>query len=469
MISAQNALVRMVRHVCRLICCDAALLVIDCPVPELRHPLLTLFPSTTPSTARSYGAGHLASLMRLEQVRAACDIACQRGEVQYLSPSSAGEWKLLKHIAIVPLSSAAGMLGYLLLANSYDFSRGEDSLLHDYCQYIQPDIEAAVRALLLSCLVRDLRCRRNSSTADIERHQLPEALNSISIVSHELRTPLAAIKGYAGLLQAYSVTDSQQEASAATALTPAHQQHYLDMIMEETRHLEEMIADLLDVSRMQSGKFSLRLIDVDVGESCQQAARRAWQHIEQQRQVRPQLECVVTPHLPPILADANSIQHILHNLLDNAVKYSPRGGKIELKADSITLSPKTEQGLEQRVVRIIVRDQGIGVPPGQRARLFQPFSRIDHPPVTQAQGVQGIGLGLYITRQLVEAMRGTINIDSQVGHGTEVTVYFPVEPKQLVDNASLSVLQSGIAPQLARTSQHEAYLNQGGSGYATYP
>ena len=107
-----------------------------------------------------------------------------------------------------------------------------------------------------------------------------------------------------------------------------------------------------------------------------------------------------------------------------------------------------------------MRDQGIGIPPGQRARLFQPFSRIDHPQVTQAQSVQGIGLGLYITQQLVEAMGGTINIDSQVGQGTEVTVFFPVELRQLDDNASLSVLQSGIAPQLARTSRNQAYLNQ---------
>jgi len=454
MISAQDTLERMTWRVCRLICCDAALLVIDCPVPALRHPLLTLFPSTTLFTDRSYGSGHLASLMSLEPVRAASDIACQRGEVQYLSPSSFREWELVKHIAIVPLSSAAGTLGYLLLANSLEFSQGEDSLLHDYCQHIQPEIEAAVRALLLACLVRELRCIRSPSTVDMGWHQLPEALNSISIVSHELRTPLAAIKGYAGLLQAYSITDAEQEASDATTLTSAHQQHYLDMIMEETRHLEELIADLLDASRMQSGKLSLRLADVDIGEACQSAARRARQYIEQRHQVRPHLvECVVTPHLPPISADANSIQHILKNLLDNAVKYSPRGGKVELKADSITLSPKAEQGLEQQVVRIVVRDQGIGIPPEQRARLFQPFSRIDHLQVTQAQSVEGIGLGLYITQQLVEAMHGTINIDSQVGHGTEVTVCFPVESKQLVDNASLSVLQSGIAPQLARTSR----------------
>ena len=459
-IPVQNTLERMARQVCRLICCDAALLVIDCSVPELRHPLLTLFPSTTPSTARSYGAGHLASLMHLEQVRAAGDIACQRGEIQYLSPSSSCEWELMKHIAIAPLSSTAGILGYLLLANSFAFSQGEESLLHDYCQYIQPGIEAAVRTLLLSCLVRDQRYMHGPSTVDIKRHQLPEALNSISIVSHELRTPLAAIKGYAGLLQAYSVTDAQQETPAATALTSAHQQHYLDMIMEETRHLEEMIADLLDASRMQSGKLSLRLTDVDVGEACQSAVERARRRIEQQRQARAHLECVVTPRLPPISADANSIQHVLNNLLDNAVKYSPHGGKIELKADSIILATKTEQGLEQHVIRIIVRDQGIGIPPGQRARLFQPFSRIDHPQVTQAQSVQGIGLGLYITQQLVEAMGGTINIDSQVGQGTEVTVFFPVEPRQLDDNASLSVLQSGIAPQLARTSRNQAYLNQ---------
>lgn len=446
MMSAQSFLDSVTRQVTHLISCDTALLVLDCPVHELRHPLLTLFPSSIPEPIRFYGAGNLVALLHDEEVRASCDMACQSSAVQYLLPLLESDHEIPQPVAIVPVSGPAGVLGYFLLTGRADFTEGEDALLREYVRDILQEVERAVRALLLSSVIQASSSQAGAQQNKVEQHHWLEALDSISIVSHELRAPLAAIKGYAGLLQAYSVEDARQEASPAsreTILTPAHQQHYLDMIMDETRHLEELMADLLDASRVQSGKLTLHFSTVDIGEACQRAAGRARQHIDQLSQIRPRLECVVAAHLPPVRVDINRLQQILNNLLDNAIKYSPRGGNIELRVDAIPAEDNRHAG--PRAVSIVVRDQGIGIPAEHHTRLFQPFSRLVHSEagLTPA-GVQGVGLGLYITRRLVEAMHGTIAISSREGEGTEVTVHFPVEQRDLVDYVSLSVIQTGM-------------------------
>lgn len=438
MIPAQKMLESLTRQVCRLECGDAALLVIDCPVPELRHPLLALLLSITHADVRLFGALHLASFLRNERVRAACDIACQRGEIQHLSlPTNAGRSDG-RHYAIAPLSSWAGVFGYFFVERIGKFTRGEDSLLRDFAQRSIPDVEEALRTLLIVNMSRHPRYDGAESLHNEQPH-LPEMLNSISIVSHELRAPLAAIKGYTGLLQAFGSEEALPgtfpENQTPIPLTPTHRQRYLDMIMEETQRLEELIADLLDASRMQSGKLTLHPTAVDVGEACERAAQRAQQHIGSLRDPRPRLECHIAPHLPSIRADARRIQQILNNLLDNAIKYSPHGGTIELIADA--LCSVADQNIASQVVQVIVRDEGIGVPSAQRARLFQPFSRVNHP---QVHAVQGVGLGLYITRQLVEAMQGIIDLSSQEGAGTQITIRFPAEQMQLNDCSSTYVL-----------------------------
>ncbi|HEV2582909.1 MAG TPA: HAMP domain-containing sensor histidine kinase [Ktedonobacteraceae bacterium] len=462
MTPAQTMLEKIARQACQFICCDAALLVIDCPAPELRHPLLALFPATTPPAARMFGASRLASLLRSGEARAAYDIACQRGEIQYCELTVEGERECTQSLAVAPLAGPAGILGYVLLANASGFTRGDDALLLSFVKENLYNVESAVRTLLLASLLRAERLLVKNAGTDGGQHQLPEMLNSISMVSHELRSPLAAIKGYAGLLQAYSGAGPQQdslpEEDAPFSLTPAQQQRYLDMILEESQRLEELIADLLDASRMQSGKLTLSFGAVDVGEACERAARRARRRIEQVRHARPRLECQVTPHLPPMYADAKRLQHILDNLLDNAIKYSPQGGTIELLAgifpqqyESAQRSSHDRNKMNAQTITIVVRDQGIGIPADQRARLFQPFSRIDNPQVPR---IQGVGLGLYITRQLIEAMHGTIDISGQVDRGTVVTLCFPAaEQSYLNDIASTYVLPSVMSHSL--TLSHE--------------
>ena len=422
-------------HVCELLGCSATLLALHCPVAELSHPLLQGLPGS--DAARFYGAAELLALLQDEQVRALRDIACQRGQMRFSNERHMTENGLVaENVAIAPLAYPAGMAGYLVLADACagSFTPGDVRLLDAYLSAMLPEFESNMRALCST------EVRTASGEATYEQRVFPQVdskdtsgvvesmkTDLISMVSHELRAPLTAIKGYAGLLQAYSLEDRQQASEPGTTITPARQQRYLDIIMEQAGHLELLMGDLLDVSRIQSGKLALRYTDVDLASLCQQVMRLVQQRIDQSNRDRYILRCEVSPELPSLQADASRLHQILHNLLDNAVKYSPNGGLIELYASiehqELHDDPFHPKNAIRPVAHITIRDRGIGISTEQRARLFQPFSRLDHPITSQ---VQGAGLGLYITHRLVEAMQGTIELTSQENEGTCVTLRFPL-------------------------------------------
>lgn len=425
----------MAHHIRELLDCGAVLLALHSPEAESSHPLLQWLPDS--DTARLYGASELLALFQDEQVRALRDIACQRGQMRIINERRVAANELLaENVAIAPLAYPAGIAGYLVLVDAFagSFTPGDVRLLDDYLPAILPEFESNMRAL---CATGD---NSGSNGQAHEQRICPQTDGKdtsgvgdsmkndlISMVSHELRAPLTAIKGYAGLLQAYSLEDRQHEHERGTTITPARQQRYLDIIMDQAGHLELLMGDLLDVSRIQSGKLALRYKEVDVASLCQQVMRLVQQRIDQLDRDRYILRCLVSPELPPIQTDATRLQQILHNLLDNAIKYSPDGGLVELQA-SIEHQLRHDYSFDpnnstRSVAQITVRDQGIGINAQQRARLFQPFSRLDHPITSQ---VQGAGLGLYITHRLVEAMQGTIELTSQENKGTCVTLRFPL-------------------------------------------
>lgn len=423
-----------------LLDCRAAFLALDCPEGELSHPLLEWL--SVVGAARYFGASVLQPLLQDERVRALRDVACQSGQMCSINECSipvAGGWPV-RNIAIAPVERPAGLLGYFVLVDAFAgaFTEGDVRLLDDYLTTILIEFEGEVRAL---CRVAGISgasgfLEERVSLAEMDGNSAHRVINGlkndlISMVSHELRAPLTAIKGYTGLLQAYSVDDRQHENEREATITPARQQQYLDIIMEQTRHLEVLMGDLLDVSRIQAGKLALRVTEVDVASICQQVTRLAQQRLDQQHLEHYTLCCEVSPDLPPIQADAHRLQQILHNLLDNAIKYSPDGGLIELQAalerPSTHLSLLAEQNEPAPVAQIIIRDQGIGITTQQRERLFHPFSRLDHPVTSQ---VQGAGLGLYITQKLVEAMHGTIELTSQENKGTSVIIRFPLRQRE---------------------------------------
>jgi signal transduction histidine kinase len=216
-------------------------------------------------------------------------------------------------------------------------------------------------------------------------------------MSHELRTPLNAILGFTQML----------DRGIGGPLTPAHHR-YLSGIVRSAEHLLTLVNDILDVARIRAGKLALRREVVSVTEVAD-AARLTASAIAAQRDVR--LEVEIPEGLPPVLGDPVRMQQVLHNLLSNGLKFTPAGGLVRLTAAA-----------DDGFVRIDVRDTGIGIRRADFPRLFHDFERLEH---GQSQQADGTGLGLSLTRHLVELQGGRIAVDSEVGVGSTFSVWLP--------------------------------------------
>jgi K+-sensing histidine kinase KdpD len=221
----------------------------------------------------------------------------------------------------------------------------------------------------------------------------------LSIASHELRTPVTALKAVAQLLQ---------RAQARGPLEPDRLQRALQQMDDGSRRLAALTEDLLDVSRLQTGRFELRLEHVDVGSLARQFAEGSVEQLEGRTLViDTQSGCVVR-------ADPARLEQVLGNLLSNAAKYSPEGGQIEVRVHQ-----------DGRGVLLEVEDHGIGLPPGAEEDIFQPFGRGSNAARRQ---IQGLGLGLYVCREIVQRHDGRIWATSPgEGQGTTLHVWVPTE------------------------------------------
>jgi two-component system phosphate regulon sensor histidine kinase PhoR len=219
----------------------------------------------------------------------------------------------------------------------------------------------------------------------------------VANVSHELRTPLASIRAMAETLQDGAVHD------AAVALRFVH------MIVTEVERLTRILEDLLILSRAE-GKipernlFSLYDLIQDVVERFQSQAEKA--------SVRLHSEA---PSPLSLVANRDQMEQVLVNLIDNAIKYTPSGGKVEVKA---------ETGEGQVVIR--VTDTGIGIMSQDLPRLFERFYRVDKARSRQSGGT---GLGLSIVKHIVETHGGKVSVESEFGRGSVFSVTLPIEPK----------------------------------------
>ena len=437
----------------QLLSCASVHVILGCPVPEFQHTLFDRQPLARLTVVAEDGAPIGDTLLRNEQVRALCDIAIYKGQLSALHGESRyGANSELTSIAAAPLETPSGVIGLLLLTDALPnaFSYGETLLLQRALPRVALSLEDEAPALLISCRstmtidpLRTMTTLQSSNALLFQVNQQLKALDPLrntflSMISHELRSPITAIKGYAILLQAYGISgiadmpDKQgmQQSSRQNdvgVLTPEKQREYLDIIMEQTNHLEVLIRDVLDLSRLQAGRLSLRSARVDIAQLCRRAIQLVQQRAETQSPGRYIFHCDIETELPPLWTDAHRVQQILTNLLENAIKYSPAGGLIELHAHSLNpLNAQTisiSEPLSLDMLAITIRDYGIGIPFQQQSRLFKPFSRIEH---AQTQDIPGVGLGLYITCKLVEALGGTITFQSSEGQGTTFTVMLPV-------------------------------------------
>ncbi|MFQ6130581.1 MAG: ATP-binding protein [Armatimonadota bacterium] len=230
----------------------------------------------------------------------------------------------------------------------------------------------------------------------------------VSVVSHELRTPLTSIQGFVGTLKA----DNKGLYDAGT------RNNFYTIIEDECDRLLRRINALLDVSRLEAGKpLTLSLAMVDVRERLEEALRAQATYTD-----RHEFTLHVAPEVEPIVADPDRVDQIIANLLANAVKYSPDGGKISIEV-------RDSDG----EVAVSVTDPGVGMTEEELGTIFERYARVE---TRGTRKIRGTGLGLFLCKQLVELHRGNITVDSQLGQGSTFTFTLPkTQPLAEADTA----------------------------------
>ena len=252
-------------------------------------------------------------------------------------------------------------------------------------------------------LLRDQLARQNLelAAANAELRRLDEVKSLfVSVAAHELRTPLSPIKGYVEVLldeDVGSINDEQRE--------------YLELVQRSAGRLLTLTNSLLDVTRIEAGRVELVLQPTDLPALVETVAAEFGPQLEARAQ---RLTLRAPPDLPPALCDQARAMQIVANLLSNASKYTPQGELI-----SVSLALAEEEGF----LHVSVTDNGVGIPVEDQPKLFNRFFRAQSAVLT---GASGAGLGLHITRSLVEQHGGRIWFESELHKGSTFHVTFPI-------------------------------------------
>jgi PAS domain S-box-containing protein len=268
---------------------------------------------------------------------------------------------------------------------------------------VSPILDPANRFVGVSVIARDVSDRQKAEAA--ERANLAKS-EFLSRMSHELRTPLNAILGFAQLLEMDALDPEQREGT--------------QQILKAGRHLLGLIDEVLDVSRVDSGRLSLSVEALDLSELVEET-------VDLIRPLAAQRD--ITVSVPTandgsvVLADRQRLKQVLLNLLSNAVKYNQEGGRVVVAWSNVAADR----------LRVAVADTGPGIPLEVRGRLFSPFDRLGAEQTT----VQGSGLGLALAKRLVEAMGGSIGLECEEGSGARFWIELPVRvPPAAPDGSS---------------------------------
>jgi signal transduction histidine kinase len=259
--------------------------------------------------------------------------------------------------------------------------------------------------------VTDRKCLEQERIARARAEAASRAKSDfLTLMSHELRTPLNAVIGYAELLMV----------EEADPITP-EQHSRLARILDSAKHLRDLVDEMLDLAEVGEGRLAL-------GRALAPAARPASQALDEARAdaeahgVSLSSTCAVADGVS-FTGDERRVKQILSLLLDNAIKFTPRGGTVTLSCDRVsTLPPNTQLRGTGAWACWRVRDSGIGIAPEQQALIFEAFVQVDtgH---TRAQG--GSGLGLTIGRSLARLMKGDLTVESEPGRGSTFTLWLP--------------------------------------------
>jgi two-component system phosphate regulon sensor histidine kinase PhoR len=218
----------------------------------------------------------------------------------------------------------------------------------------------------------------------------------VANASHELRTPIAAVRSATETLRSGALDD------------PVAAIRFLDIIERNAQRLQSLVEDMLELSKLESNEFKLKRERVELGRVVP-IVLALFRERAEKKGVR--LVAELPPALPAVEGDARALEHVLSNLVDNAVKYCPSGSRILVRASR-----------EEARVRLVVTDTGPGIAPEHLQRVFERFYRVD---AGRSRELGGTGLGLSIVKHMVEAMRGKVAVESAVGRGSTFTVSLP--------------------------------------------
>jgi two-component system, OmpR family, phosphate regulon sensor histidine kinase PhoR len=286
--------------------------------------------------------------------------------------------------------------------------RGEEGLQNDVSMGIVQmqsfSVTAApVKALDSATAEHDLAAAKPSG-AVVVLHDVTELRrlervrqDFVANVSHEFKTPLTAIQGFAETLLGGALDD------------PTNNRRFLDIIRNHAIRLARLTNDLLKLARIEAGKLEVEFFPVGLLELIEGCAETTLLKASR-KQIT--LEIEVPSGLPPVQGDASLLRDLLQNLLDNAIQYTPAGGRIHVTAEA-----------KGREAVITVSDTGIGIPTSDRERIFERFYRVD---AARSREAGGTGLGLSIAKHIVEAHNGRLWVDSVMGEGSKFSFSIPL-------------------------------------------
>jgi signal transduction histidine kinase len=283
-------------------------------------------------------------------------------------------------IAVVAIVVGASIVALLVLLRLAGFVTGLDRLRHE---------ESMARAE--ADFARHLLQEQNALLREADRMKD----EFVALISHDLRTPLTSIMGYL-------------ELALENEDLPETERRYLEVVERNSERLMYLVNDLLFVARLEAGEMDIHLDALDLATVVSQAVEEAGPRARAKEIV---LESA-TDSVPTVSADRGRMFQLLDNLVGNAIKFTPAGGKVEVRL--------TRRG---EFARLEVEDSGIGIAPKDQGRLFERFFRTEN---TRNGQVSGTGLGLYIARAIVEAHGGSIDFSSALGTGTCFCVELPL-------------------------------------------
>ncbi len=294
----------------------------------------------------------------------------------------------------VPLFSANRVIGVLILESNHE---GELDLLD--LDFVARLAEHASPAIANAQLFQELQ-RANEAKSEF-----------VSFVAHELKNPMTSMKGYTDLLIKGVVGPVNEQ-----------QSDFLTTIFNNVARMETLVSDLNDLTKQQTNNLRLDLMAVDFRNVVLETLRAQQRQIEDKDQV---LELDVPESLPLVRGDQNRLIQIMTNFVSNAFKYTPPGGAITIRAE-VARNVWDPQGAPQ-VIHCFVRDTGIGMDDADLSQLFTPYFRSENPKTREQPGT---GLGLTITRGLIELHGGTIWVESELNAGTTFHFTIPVATEQ---------------------------------------